>query len=39
VACIPTCTDASNPPRYAPVRAGPYRIDNYAQARSKPAAA
>lgn len=39
VACIPTCTDASNPPRYAPVRAGPYRIDKYAQARSKPAAA
>ena len=40
VACIPTCADAANPPRYPPVKAGPYRRDKYAQAaRVKPAAA
>jgi isopenicillin N synthase-like dioxygenase len=39
IACIPTCADASNPARYAPVKAGPYRMDKYAQARIKPAAA
>jgi isopenicillin N synthase-like dioxygenase len=40
VACIPTCTDADNPPRYPPVKAGPYRLDKYAQAaRVKPTAA
>jgi isopenicillin N synthase-like dioxygenase len=40
VACIPTCADAANPPRYPAVKAGPYRRDKYAQAaRVKPAAA
>jgi isopenicillin N synthase-like dioxygenase len=39
VACIPTCATASNPARYPPVKAGPYRMDKYAQARIKPAAA
>jgi isopenicillin N synthase-like dioxygenase len=39
VACIPTCADANNPPRYPPVKAGPYRKDKYEQAaRVKPAA-
>jgi len=32
VACIPTCTDAANPPRYPPVKAGPYRSEKFAQA-------
>jgi isopenicillin N synthase-like dioxygenase len=40
VACIPTCSDAANPPRYPPVKAGPYRSEKYSQAaRIKPAAA
>jgi isopenicillin N synthase-like dioxygenase len=39
VSCIPTCTGPGNPPRYAPVNAGPYRIEKYTQARIKPAAA
>jgi isopenicillin N synthase-like dioxygenase len=39
VTCIPTCSDAANPPRYPPVNAGPYRLEKYAQARVKPAAA
>jgi isopenicillin N synthase-like dioxygenase len=40
VACIPTCTDAANPPSYPPVKAGPYRSDKYVQAaRIKPTAA
>jgi isopenicillin N synthase-like dioxygenase len=40
VACIPTCSDAANPPRYPPVKAGPYRSEKYSQAaRVKPAAA
>jgi isopenicillin N synthase-like dioxygenase len=39
VACIPTCADAANPPRYPSVKAGPYRSDKYAQANIKPTAA
>jgi isopenicillin N synthase-like dioxygenase len=39
VACIPTCADATDPPRYPPVKAGPYRSDKYAQASIKPTAA
>ena len=40
VACIPTCADASHPPRYAAVKAGPYRSDKYKQAANvKPTAA
>ncbi len=39
VACISTCAGPTNPPRYAPVKAGPYRSDKYVQARVKPAAA
>ena len=39
VACIPTCTNATNPPRYPPVKAGPYRSDKYAQAQVGPTAA
>jgi isopenicillin N synthase-like dioxygenase len=39
VACIPTCTDATHPPRYPPVKAGPYRSDKYVQATIKPTAA
>jgi isopenicillin N synthase-like dioxygenase len=39
VACIPTCTDATHPPRYPPVKAGPYRSDKYVQATIKPNAA
>ncbi len=38
VACVPTCTDAGNPPRFAPVRYGDYlmeRLDkNYAYRKS-----
>jgi len=32
VACIPTCADAAHPARYPAVKAGPYRVDKYAQA-------
>ena len=40
VACIPTCADPGNPPRYPPVKAGPYRSDKYKQAANvKPTAA
>jgi isopenicillin N synthase-like dioxygenase len=39
VACIPTCSDATHPARYPPVKAGPYRSDKYAQANIKPTAA
>ena len=27
VACLPTCTDASNPPRFPPVRYGDYLME------------
>jgi isopenicillin N synthase-like dioxygenase len=39
VACIETCADATNPPRYPSVKAGPYRREKYTQAAQvKPAA-
>jgi isopenicillin N synthase-like dioxygenase len=33
IACIPTCTDAGNPPKYAPVFSGPYRVSMYSATR------
>jgi isopenicillin N synthase-like dioxygenase len=32
VACLPSCADAANPPRYPPVKAGTYRNGKFAQA-------
>ncbi len=29
VACLPTCTSATNPPRYAPVLAGPHLVSKF----------
>lgn len=33
IACIPTCTDADNPPKYPPVFSGPYRVEKYTSTR------
>jgi isopenicillin N synthase-like dioxygenase len=33
IACIPTCTDAENPPKYEPVFSGPYRVSMYTATR------
>ncbi|MDA0785757.1 MAG: isopenicillin N synthase family oxygenase [Proteobacteria bacterium] len=33
IACIPTCTDADNPPKYEPVFSGPYRVSMYTATR------
>jgi isopenicillin N synthase-like dioxygenase len=33
IACIPTCTDADNPPKYDPVFSGPYRVSMYTATR------
>jgi len=35
IACIPTCTDADNPPKYPPVFSGPYRVEKYTSTRLK----
>lgn len=29
VACLPTCTSPTNPPRYAPVKAGPHLVSKF----------
>jgi isopenicillin N synthase-like dioxygenase len=39
IACIPTCTDATHPPKYLPVLSGPYRLEKYASTRLKPSPA
>jgi len=33
IACIQTCADAGNPPKYAPVVSGPYRVSMYSATR------
>tara|TARA_R110002110_G_scaffold415612_7_gene652311 strand:- start:119491 stop:120489 length:999 start_codon:yes stop_codon:yes gene_type:complete len=33
IACIETCTDADNPPKYEPVFSGPYRVSMYTATR------
>ncbi len=30
IECLPTCTDATNPPRYAPITAGAHVMERYA---------
>ena len=35
ISCIPTCTDAQNPPKYEPVFSGPYRVSKYTSTRLK----
>ena len=37
IACIPTCTSDSNPPKYPPVYSGPYRVAKYTSTRLDPA--
>ncbi|MBT4908132.1 MAG: isopenicillin N synthase family oxygenase [Rhodospirillaceae bacterium] len=33
ITCIPTCTDADNPPKHQPVFSGPYRLSMYTATR------
>jgi isopenicillin N synthase-like dioxygenase len=37
IACLPTCTSDHNPPKYAPVFSGPYRVEKYTSTRLDPA--